>query len=61
MAEAILATLAGASIFAAFKLGTTGRLKFSSTAAAGAVRFAWMIYVSIVPYLRDCPEMLCIS
>lgn len=29
---AILATLAGVNIFAAFKLGTTGRLKFSSTA-----------------------------
>ena len=45
---AILATLAGANIFAAFKLGTNGRLKFSSTAAAGAVLLAWMIYVSIV-------------
>lgn len=31
-AVAILATLAGVNIFAAFKLGTTGRLKFSSTA-----------------------------
>ena len=45
---AILATLAGVNIFAAFKLGTNGRLKFSSTAAAGAVLLAWMIYVSIV-------------
>ena len=48
LAVAILATLAGANIFAAFKLGTNGRLKFSSTAAAGAVLLAWMIYVSIV-------------
>lgn len=47
-AGAILATLAGVNIFAAFKLGTNGRLKFSSTAAAGAVLLAWMIYVSIV-------------
>ena len=47
-AVAILATLASANIFAAFKLGTNGRLKFSSTAAAGAVLLAWMIYVSIV-------------
>lgn len=45
---AILATLAGANIFAAFKLGTNGRLKYLSTAAAGAVLLAWMIYVSIV-------------
>ena len=45
---AVLATLAGANIFAAFKLGTTGRLRFSSTAVAGAVLLAWMIYVSIV-------------
>ena len=48
LAVAILATLAGANIFAAFKLGTTGRLRFSSTAVAGAVLLAWMIYVSIV-------------
>lgn len=48
LAVAILATLAGANIFAAFKLGTNGRLKFSSTAAAGAALLAWMIYVSIV-------------
>ena len=34
LAVAILATLAGANIFAAFKLGTNGRLKFSSTAVA---------------------------
>ena len=47
LAVAILATLASANIFAAFKLGTNGRLKFSSTAAAGAVLLAWMIYVSI--------------
>ena len=47
-AVAILATLAGVNIFAAFKLGTNGRLKFSSTAAAGAVLLASMIYVSIV-------------
>ena len=47
-AVAILTTLAGVNIFAAFKLGTNGRFKFSSTAAAGAVLFAWMIYVSIV-------------
>ena len=47
-AVAILATLASANIFAAFKLGTNGRLKFSSTAAAGSVLLAWMIYVSIV-------------
>ena len=47
-AVAILATLAGVNIFAAFKLGTNGRFKFSSTAAAGAVMLAWMIYVSIV-------------
>ena len=45
---AIIATLAGANIFAAFKLGTNGRFKFSSTAAAGAVLLAWIIYVSIV-------------
>ena len=48
LAVSILATLAGANIFAAFKLGTNGRLKFSSTAAAGAVLLAWMIYVSNV-------------
>ena len=48
LALAILATLACANIFAAFKLGTNGRLKFSSTAAAGAVLLAWMLYVSIV-------------
>lgn len=47
-AVAILATLAGVNIFAAFKLGTNGHLKFSSTAAAGAVLLAWMLYVSIV-------------
>ena len=47
-AVAILATLAGANIFAAFKLGTNGRFKFSSTAAADTVLLAWMIYVSIV-------------
>ena len=47
-AVAILATLAGVNILAAFKLGTNGRLKFSSTAAAGAVLLAWMLYVSIV-------------
>lgn len=45
---AILATLAGANIFAAFKLGTTGRFNYSSTAAAGAILLAWMIYVRIV-------------
>ena len=44
----ILATLAGANIFAAFRLGTTGQLKFSFTAVAGAVLLAWMIYLSIV-------------
>ena len=48
LAVAILATLASANIFAAFKLGTNGRFKFSPTAAAGAVMLAWMIYVSIV-------------
>lgn len=48
LSVAILATLAGANIFAAFKLGTNGRFKFSSTAAAGAVLLAWMLYVSIV-------------
>ena len=48
MAVAIIATLAGSNIFAAFKLGTNGRLKFSSTATAGAVLLAWMLYVSIV-------------
>ena len=48
LAVAILATLAVANIFAAFKRGTNGRLKFSSTAAAGAVLLAWMIYVSNV-------------
>ena len=47
-AVAILATLACANIFAAFKLGTTGRFKYTSTAAAGAILIAWMIYVSIV-------------
>ena len=47
-AVAILATLAGVNIFAAFKLGTNGRFKFSSTAAAGAVMLAWIIYVSTV-------------
>ena len=48
LAVAILATLACANIFAAFKLGTTGRFKYTSTAAAGAILIAWMIYVSIV-------------
>ena len=48
MVVAIIATLAGANMFAAFKLGTNGRFKFSSTAAAGAIMLAWMIYVSIV-------------
>ena len=48
LAVAILATLASANIFAAFKLGTTGRFKYTSTAAAGAILIAWMIYVSIV-------------
>ena len=48
LAVAIIATLAGANIFAAFKLGTNGRFKFSSTAATGAILLAWMIYVSIV-------------
>ena len=48
LAVAILATLACANIFAAFKLGTTGRFKYTSTAAAGAILLAWMIYVSIV-------------
>ena len=48
LAVAILATLASANIFAAFKLGTTGRFKYTSTAAAGAILLAWMIYVSIV-------------
>ncbi len=47
-AVAILTTLAGVNIFAAFKLGTNGRFKFSSTAAAGAVMLAWIIYVSTV-------------
>ena len=47
LAVAILATLACANIFAAFKLGTTGRFKYTST-AAGAILIAWMIYVSIV-------------
>ena len=47
-AVAILATLASANIFAAFKLETTGRFKYTSTAAAGAILLAWMIYVSIV-------------
>ena len=45
---AILATLAGSNRFVAFKLGTNGRFKFSSTAAAGAVMLAWIIYVSTV-------------
>lgn len=48
LAVAILATLACANIFAAFKLWTTGRFKYTSTAAAGAILIAWMIYVSIV-------------
>ena len=48
LAVAIIATLAGANIIDAFKLGTNGRFMFSSTAAAGAVMLAWMIYVSIV-------------
>ena len=48
LAVAILATLACANIFAAFNLGTTGRFKYTSTAAAGAILIAWMIYVSIV-------------
>ena len=43
MKMAIIATLAGANIFAAFKLGTNGRFKFSLTAAAGAILLAWMI------------------
>lgn len=45
-AIAILATLTGINIFAAFKLGTSGKLKFPSTIAAGAVLLAWMIYMS---------------
>ena len=48
LAVAIITTLAGSNIFAAFKLGTNGRFKFSSTAAAGAVLLAWMIYMSNV-------------
>lgn len=47
-AVAILATLAGSSFFAAYKLGTTGKLRYSATVAAGAVLIAWMIYMSIV-------------
>ena len=43
MKMAIIAMLAGANIFAAFKLGTNGRFKFSLTAAAGAILLAWMI------------------
>lgn len=43
LAVALLVTLTGANTFAAFKLGTTGRLKFSSTIAAGAVLIGWMI------------------
>ena len=40
LAVAIIATLAGSNIFAAFKLGTTGRFKYTSTAAAGAILLA---------------------
>lgn len=47
-AIAILVTLTGANVFAAFKLASTGKLKFSSTIAAGVVLLAWMIYMSIV-------------
>lgn len=44
---AVLVTHAGINIFAAIKLGSTGRIKYSSTIAAGAVLIGWMIYVSI--------------
>lgn len=42
-----LATLTGANVFAAFKFASAGRLKYSSTIAAGVVLIAWMIYMSI--------------
>ena len=47
-AIAILVTLTGANVFAAFKLASSGKLKFSSTIAAGMVLLAWMVYMSIV-------------
>lgn len=47
-AVAVLATLTGANVFAAFKLASTGKLRYSSTVAAGGVLLAWMIYMSIV-------------
>lgn len=47
-AVAVLATLTGANVFAAFKLASTGKLRYSSTIAAGAVLIGWMIYMSIV-------------
>ena len=45
---AVLATLTGANVFAAFKLASTGKLRYSSTVAAGIVHIGWMIYMSIV-------------
>ena len=44
---AVLATLTGANVFAAFKLASTGKLRFLTTIAAGIVLIGWMIYMSI--------------
>lgn len=46
-AVAVLATLTGANVFAAFKLASSGKLRFSTTIAAGIVLIGWMIYMSI--------------
>ena len=47
-AVAVLATLTGANVFAAFKLASTGKLRYSSSVAAGVVLIGWMIYMSMV-------------
>ncbi|MCQ2161611.1 MAG: hypothetical protein MJY97_11090 [Bacteroidales bacterium] len=47
-AVAVLATLTGANVFAAFKLASTGKLRYSSTVAAGVMLIGLMIYMSMV-------------
>lgn len=47
-AVAVLATLTGANVFAAFKLASTGKLRYSSTVAASVMLIGWMIYMSMV-------------
>ena len=47
-AVAVLSTLTGANVFAAFKLASTGKLRYSSSVAAGVVLIGWMIYMSMV-------------